>query len=268
MPGLTIRHPMIAIDALTLSPQWLGGNGFVSQLFNAMSMSFPVGEGFFIASVQAALPRLDDPELAETVRRFIGQEANHSRLHLALNRRLSQVGLRNLVEPLARWRIRHSEGLAMTSKLAITMAYEHFTATFGDFILCHPEWLDGTEPAMRDLWMWHCVEEMEHRSVAYDVYRALGGGVMRRLVWFWYVSLLFLVDSILQTLLNLRGCGLLWKTASWRQAARFLLGRGGLVWAVLPAWLDYLRPGYHPSQRGEDALATQWLAGKDSLFIQ
>jgi len=266
MTNLKVRKPAIQIKAISLRPDWLGGNGFLSQFLNSLSMLFPAGEGFFIHAVQSALPQVEDPELVETVGLFIGQEAVHSRLHLLLNQRLKDCGLFNLVEPLARWRIRHSQGLAVTSKLAITMAYEHFTALFGEMMFGHPEWLENAEQEMSDLWMWHAAEEMEHRAVAFDVYQAIGGGTVRRLSWFLYVSLVFLTDLFMQQLLNLIRTGLMWRGGTWAEAFHLLLGRQGVLWRLAPAWFDYLRPGYHPLQRGCDAEAKAWLQGKEGLF--
>ena len=56
------------------------------------------------------------------------------------------------------------------------MVAEHFTAILAEFMLAHPQALDGAEPRLRTMWLWHSAEESEHRSTAFDVYRALGGG--------------------------------------------------------------------------------------------
>ncbi|OIR09046.1 putative metal-dependent hydrolase [mine drainage metagenome] len=262
----TVRHPAIAIEDLSLSPDWLGGDGFRSQVFNALSQCFPVGEGYFIAAANQALPLLEREEDRALVHAFIGQEVSHSTLHRRLNRRLRQTGLRNLVEPVVAWRIRLSRALSPRTHLAITMAYEHFTAVFAQLLLGHPQWLEGCEPAMRLLWQWHAVEEWEHRAVAFDLYHRLGGGRKQRLGWFLYVSLLFCLDLTLQTMLNLLLSGLWRKPATWRQAARFLLGREDLPRLLPPLWRHYLRLDFHPAQGGESALVDAWLAEHAALF--
>src|SRR3546814_15513786 len=56
-----------------------------------MSVIFPQGEAFFIASVRAFRDEVP-PELAAQIRGFIQQEVFHSREHLAFNRRLTDAG--------------------------------------------------------------------------------------------------------------------------------------------------------------------------------
>ena len=38
------------------------------------------------------------------------------------------------------------------------------------------------DEAVRDLFVWHALEESEHKAVAFDVYKAVGGGERLR-VW-------------------------------------------------------------------------------------
>jgi predicted metal-dependent hydrolase len=259
MTALTVRRPLIDIAALELPDLWLAGDAFRTHLFNTLSQSFPVGERYFIDAVREALPLIQDPLLAEEIRLFIGQEATHSGLHRRLNTRLDEQGLRNWVEPAIGWRVRLTRRMGVKGKLAITMAYEHFTATLGDALLRHPEWLDGVSEPMRVLWQWHAVEECEHRAVAAHAYHALGGGEIRRVGWFFYASLMFLLDTSLQTIDNIRRSGHFWRMTTWRQAAAFLFGRSGVVWELVPAALAYLRPGFVPRNDAADAQARHWL---------
>jgi predicted metal-dependent hydrolase len=67
------------------------------------------------------------------------------------------------------------ENLPPIVNLAITVAIEHFTALFAQLMLRPGSIIDKAEPSMRELWRSHAAEEMEHKSVAFDVYRAVGG---------------------------------------------------------------------------------------------
>lgn len=56
-------------------------------------------------------------------------------------------------------------------QLAITCAFEHFTALLGGYILRHPEVLSTLDDDAAKLWIWHAIEEIEHRAVAFEVYQ-------------------------------------------------------------------------------------------------
>lgn len=266
MSNLTVRRPNITIDALVMEGNWLGGDAFRTQIFNTMSMMFPIGEKYFIDSVRAGAESVTDGEVQRTIRLFIAQEANHSHLHRRFNARLAEQGLVNRVEARIAWRIRLGERFSVRDKLAITLAYEHFTAAFGDAVLGDAGWLDGAPPVMRAFWEWHAAEECEHRAAAFDLYRALGGGTARRMGWFFYVSLLFCVDALWQSVGNLRRSGQLWRGATWRQGLRFICGRRGVIARVGPAWLRYLRPGFHPEEKADPGVAAAWFTAHAGLF--
>jgi predicted metal-dependent hydrolase len=245
---------------------WLNGDAFRTHLFNALSMTFPLGEQYFIDSVRAAMPLVTDPLLQAQVKSFIGQEAAHRHVHTQYNDQLARQGLRNLVEPFIAMRIRWSDRLHPKSKVAITIAYEHFTAIFSDGLLRHPHWLEGADEPMKTLWTWHAVEETEHKSVAFDVYRAAGGGYVRRIGWYCYAGILLSLDTVVQTVHNLYRDGSLFKLKTWRSAARFYLGRQGVVRHLLPQCLAYFRPGFTPWQQDNRLLAERWLSEKSAAY--
>jgi len=243
---------------------WLGGDAFRSQLFNALSMSFPLGEQYFIDSVRAAQPQVSDPQLLEQMRGFIGQEATHRHLHAQYNEQLFKQGLKHVMEPWVKRRLRASARLSVRSNLAVTIAYEHFTAIFADVVL-RDKLENAAEPA-KTLWEWHAVEETEHKSVAFDVYRAIGGGYTLRVAWYVYVWLMFLVDVIGQTGNNLYRDGNLFKPGTWFSALGYLFGRKGLMWSLIPQGLSYLRPGFSPWDQDNRALASSWLQRRSAAY--
>ncbi len=245
---------------------WLGGDAYRSQVFNAMSMMFPVGEQYFIDAVRESQAHVVDAQLREDIRGFIGQEATHRHLHARFNAVLEQQGLRNLVEPIIAWRIRYTRWMSTRTKLAIVMAYEHFTAIFGDAVLGPARWVDDAPPQLRLLWTWHAMEETEHKAVAFDCYRALGGGYAARIGWYLYVTAVFNLDAAIQTTLNLYRDGTLFKLKTLGQFLRFQFGRRGVVRNVIGPWLTYLKPGFHPWQHDNTALGQAWLKENQDAF--
>lgn len=268
MTELVVRRLLIDLES-PLPRHWCGGDPFRTALFNALSMSFPVGEQFFIDSVRDGLRTLPPDAQARHAREvqgFVGQEATHRRLHGLFNQHLDAQGLRNDWGPRAQRNMQALAGTDPRHALAITAANEHFTAILAEWLLGHDDILEGSEPRLRLLWQWHSAEESEHKCVAFDLYQALGGDTRWRLRWFRRITLIFLYEMLRQTLLNLRRDGTLWRWATWRSATRWLLGRHGLIRANFGAWKDYLRADFHPAQQHSDR-ARRWLGAHADVAV-
>src|SRR5919107_5419717 len=161
------------------------GDPILSHLAAALSSVFPDGEDFFVRSVRHYRDRIEDPVLKKQVAGFIGQEALHGREHRVLNDRLAELGYpTKQAEAITR------KGLALRTRfappaanLAATAALEHFTATLAELLLTNEDArsMFGHD-TMRDLFLWHALEESEHKAVAFDVYKAIGGTERMR-VW-------------------------------------------------------------------------------------
>ncbi|HJV62157.1 MAG TPA: metal-dependent hydrolase, partial [Albitalea sp.] len=158
-------------------------------------------------------------------------------------------------DPLARAR----------AAVAITAATEHFTAIFAQHLLEHPQAVEGAPARLQTLWMWHASEESEHRSVAFDVYRALGGNDVWRRRFMRIVTWHFTTDVLRQTARNLRHDGELFRWRTWKSAASFFFGEHGLVRHCFKPWRAYFEPGFHPSQQ-DARLAADWLAQHEGSF--
>ncbi|MDV3205554.1 MAG: metal-dependent hydrolase, partial [Rhodococcus ruber] len=156
----------------------------------------------------------------------------------------------------------------LVERLALIAAVEHVTAFLGDWVL-NAKGLDaaGTDPTMLDLLRWHGAEEVEHRSVAYDVMRYFDPGEARRirtqlivtpvLVWLWIRGARFLMAHD-PALAGAPGHARAPHLSDWSAASR----RG-----TLPGPVDlgrrmsrYFRRSYHPSQEGSTAQAVRYLA--------
>ena len=269
MTELIVRRLLIDLEQ-PVARHWCGGDAFLTAWFNALSMSFPVGEQFFIDSVrnglQALAPEQRDRYQGE-VQGFIGQEATHRRIHALFNTQIERHGLVNDWEPRARERLRLVEGTDPRHGLAITAANEHFTALFAEWMLSHHHLLDGCEPRLKALWLWHSAEEAEHKCTAFDLYQALGGSHAWRVKWMRRITLIFLTDTLRQTANNLRRDGTLWRWSTWRSAGRHMLGREGLLRRSFSPWWAYFRRDFHPSQQSSD-LSGNWLRDNAALFTR
>ena len=267
MTELTVRRLGVDLEQ-PIARHWCGGDAFRTAFFNALSMSFPAGEQLFIDSVKKGLAELREPARAAMeaeVQAFVGQEATHRRIHERFNALLEGQGLVNHWEGrILRRRRRLLEGVPARGWVGVTAATEHWTAVFAQHLLAQPQILEGAEERLRDLWLWHSSEELEHRSSAFDLYRALGGNEKWRRRLFQIVSWHFVCDVTRQTVNNLWHDGTWWRPSTWGSAWRTLFGPLGLVRLGWRPWRAYLAPGFHPLQ-GEGELGVRWLAAHADL---
>jgi len=267
MTDLVVRRLLIDLET-PFPARWNGGDAFSSAFFNALSMSFPSGEQYFIDCVRAklkALPQDKQEALAGEVRGFIGQEATHRRIHALFNANLQRLGYDNEIERRTEARRQVHAGDDLRNKVAATAATEHFTAIFANWLLHHPEVLQDAEPRLRILWQWHSAEESEHRNTAFDLYQALGGSHRWRVRVFKYITFVFLHDVLRQTVRNLWHDGSLFQWRTWRSGWRLLLGRDSMIRGNYGLWRDYQAPDFHPSQHPAD-LALPWLRDNAGQF--
>ncbi len=245
-----------------LGRDWFGGSAFKTAWFNAMSITFPLGEKFFIDSVRHYAARISDPKLQREIRGFCGQEGFHRREHERYNQLLySQRGY-----DLDYLEGRIEKSIAITNKvlsarqrLAATAALEHITAILAQWNLGAASPMRAeAEPAMRALWDWHAAEEMEHKAVAFDVYRAIGGGEKMRKTALRRASFFLLLDIVVGTVHMLRRDGQLWRLGNWREGIRFLLGKQGVLRQIWPAYKAYFGDDFHPWQQDTRATLQNW----------
>lgn len=265
MNTLTVRRLLVDLET-PLPPRWCG-DAFRTAFFNALSMSFPAGEQLFIDSVRkgvAALPAEQQAAFADEIEGFIGQEATHRRIHQRFNAHLQRQGLVNSWEARILSRRGMVEAMDVRNWVAVTAATEHLTALFAEHLLAHAEPLQGAEPRLRDLWLWHCSEESEHRSTAFDLYTALGGSDAWRCAIFKAVTRHFAIDLARQTLRNLWHDGAGWRLSTWVDGWRLLFGPQGLVTLGRAPWRRYLGDHFHPSQ-GDALSAERWLADNAAI---
>lgn len=269
MTDLVVRRLLIDLET-DIPRRWCGGDAFRTALFNALSMSFPLGEQFFIDSLRAGMKQLPEDQrerFTKEVQGFIGQEATHRRIHGLFNGHLGKQGYTNAWEKRIAQRTPVFDEVDARHLVAATAATEHFTAILAEWMLRNTWALDGAEPRLRTMWMWHASEESEHRSTAFDVYQALGGSHEWRVKWFKNVTILFLTDVTRQTVRNLWHDRALFSLKNWRSAWTYLFGKQGLVRKTYGPWKAYLREDFHPRQQ-DDQLSRDWLRDNTAQFAE
>lgn len=247
-----VRHPKVEFSQ-EIPKYWAGGDPMFSAFFAALSTIFPDGERFFIFSLRNYLDQISDPGLKEAMRGFIGQEAMHGRIHQAYNQWLAQKGY-----PMEFPLMATKQGMLWLRKtppkvqLACTAAFEHFTALFGEFVTNQdPEAVQEMatwDPTMYKIWLWHGIEENEHKSVAFDAFQNVGGSYVLRSAVMLVVSLFVML--LLMVLIGrfLQADGQFRPSVLYHGLKRMWSKPGYLRKAVLP-WLAFFKPGFHPWER-------------------
>ncbi|MFV3330779.1 metal-dependent hydrolase [Pseudomonas sp. NY15437] len=241
---------------------WWDGQPFMTHFMNNLSSLFPYGEKFFVDSVRAVRERIQDPQLQKDVSAFIGQEAMHSKEHAAYNEYADEHGIDLETLELRIKVLLESISKVTTKKhqLAITCALEHFTATMAEQLLKREDLSSQMKSdKMYKLWMWHAIEENEHKAVAYDVYQQVYGGYFTRTAVMLLTTVIFLSVIAGFQINLLRRDGQLFNWRSWKHGLGVLLHpRRGYFVALIRPWLDYFRPGFHPFDHDTKALETRW----------
>ena len=249
--------------AAALQGEWLDNNAFLTAFFNGMSITFPVGEKFFIDSVRHYADQITDPDLKEDIRGFCGQEGFHRREHQTYNETLCAARGYNLdkLEGALTKRLGWAQNnLPPLTNLAITVAIEHFTAVLAELLLRPKSILDNADPSMRDLWRWHAAEEMEHKSVAFDVYMAVGGTAKLRIAVMRRVSLLMSLELIRALFYILRKDGNFFNFRLWRKGIAGLFGKQGAFNGGWSPYTAFYAKDFHPWQQDTRELLVQWAA--------
>jgi uncharacterized protein len=241
--------------------RWFYDSVLVSDISNALNLLFPAGERFFVRSVKHYLPQLRDAGLRARVRAFFGQEGSHGHEHERAFEMLEAQGyeVREWLEWYERWAFEVLEQRSPPNlRLSVTVALEHFTAALAEVALTR-EFFDHAHPRMQELLRWHACEEIEHKAVAFDVLQEVDPRYWVRMVGlaiagvtlmgFWRSSTKMLIAQEPD-----------YTREQLRREQREARERGQNRRALLRAVLSYVRPGFHPDQIDNRALARAYLS--------
>lgn len=243
---------------------WFAGNPVATAIMDGASILFPVGETYFINAVVHFRDQVTDPKLQAEITAFQQQEGIHSREHRRYNNAIKAFGgdvdalEQRLRDEIATW------DDSPEFKLAVTCAFEHFTAILADDLLSHPDFMKGADPEFARIWHWHAIEEAEHKSVAYDVWNLVKPkgfkGYRMRVRAMLLATRVFLgqTNHNAGALLKARGedRGL----RSLLSALHFMFVQPGILRRTLGHYLAYFKPGFHPWQHDNRATVEKYKA--------
>ena len=177
MTALEVRRPKF--DFTDDVPwEWNPANPQFSFLMNATSIIAICFEQMIVAAVQEAKPGITDPVVAAEATAFLRQEAQHSSTHrkhvAALIKRYP--GLQHTFDAATA----SFDDVTKTTPLKFRLAYiadleATFTPSFKMMLDNEDTLFRPGDDRVASLFMWHFVEEVEHRSSALVIYDAAVG---------------------------------------------------------------------------------------------
>lgn len=255
---MTVRRPAFTYPSPTPA-HWNGRRPEFSHIVNAASLAMPYLEPYLIGTMRAARERVTDADLRRALDDYVAQESMHFVQHRRFNDTLAARGYRCIEELQARL-ARDYRQLAASRSLAFNLAYaegfESMALAIGEMLIEDRVHLFGdSDSGVASLVLWHFVEEIEHKHVAFDVFEHVAGGYFRRVHGFLYATahIFGLTRRGYHALLAEDD---LWRNVRSRLALARLLAR---IFAKLtPKLLRILVPGYDPRQVPDPPWALAW----------
>ena len=243
---------------------WNGGDPVVTRFFDALSVHFPDGERFFIQSVRNYQDCITDQKMKDDVKAFFRQEAQHGIVHDRYNAVMAAQGVKvdKIISRMRSLLGLTQKHLPIKYQLALTAAFEHITATLGEgFMDGKAEMFRDADPVMRAMFLWHGVEEVEHKAVAYDVYEQVAGGG-----YFTRASALIVGTALVHVVVGpvlwhmLKVDGVTGRPLLLARGLYRLYGHNGMLTRLLLPYLAWFRPDFHPWDSGMPEKVSAWLA--------
>lgn len=244
----------------TLDPVWVPNNPWRSHFFNGVSLTMPYLEPYLVSTMREAMALVDDKDLLTDMKAFNGQEAQHYVCHRRLNTVLTNA-LPGLASVEAR--IKRSYDRLRTRSLRRRMAY---SAGFESMTNGFTNWMIGkrcslfanADPYVTTFWLTHMVEEVEHKTVAFDAYQACFGDYWPRAFGVLHGSFGVLGLGLVGMISALKQQGNLFNVRSLLGSAREL---GLMLYEVGPFLLRAMMPSFDPRNENEPQWVAQWIAG-------
>jgi predicted metal-dependent hydrolase len=253
------------LDHLTttedLSGTWCNSNAVTSGIMEAVSFVTPVLENFFVRTVAEGIAGRQHSELDQRCLAFMREEAEHSREHKKFNSSLLKYLGRTppglaLVESLLDSARKH---LSLSNRLLLAAAMEHFAAVLSKVYMNQETRLDIHCAFAKALFAEHAREELDHRSVVFDLWRNKGssGSINRSLTVLAILFTGFVYVSIAVPWIVHRKTRSLATTLTSLAGFAFRNRSDIKAYSPLPELFSFVRRSYHPDQLVDDSLATR-----------
>lgn len=267
-PNITPRHLRFDHSPISIQKYW-HQTDIATYHFNALALFLPILEKLVVLSLKKSLPRIESPTLKAEVSSLITQEAIHGREFEHYNQAVISPFYSIRTEQFSLRFFRLIAGginkLSSSFHYALSAAGEHFTAIAAEIFLRDPRWIEGANPTLSAIWRWHCIEEIEHQSVAFDVFKYFKGHYLFRITAMLLMTLVFAMLYVKPIWVMIKEDKKQWDLRFYRRMLGYYWGKKGLCRALLKPYLRYYHPHFHPSKQNNGGLIEQWKKTLDSI---
>ncbi|TCB77970.1 metal-dependent hydrolase [Acinetobacter sp. ANC 4173] len=261
-PVIPIRHMQFDFDPKEIDSKFYLNTELASAYFASLSIFLTFGEDLVIDTARYHRELLKDPLLKQRVTALIGQEAIHSKMHNKLNDAFLEADYPvQLFRTWAGWAFDYGfNRLPQPMKLSLMAGIEHFTAVLAEYMMKHEEiFFHSRDEKQRAIWMWHMLEESEHKDIAYDVFQALSNNYALRIAGFFpaLITILILISAASFLVPFYREPKNLIRWSCWKElpySFSLIFGlKDGVYGSTMQHIFDYLRPDFHPNDHDTSA---------------
>ncbi len=230
---------------------------------NALSLLMPSVEPYVIRAVRSGRGAMSEDRATGTNRddvdEFCRQEAAHQGQHRAFNDRVIQQfpgtarverSARRAYGRVERHTSDHFGRAFAAGSEAIAYSLARWVSARADMLLT------GADPIVAALFVWHLAEEVEHKSVAIDVYRANGGGRLRYATATMLSLVMLAVFTWWGTVAMMANAGRLFAVHRWIQLTGWSVA---VAFEILPATAASVLNGHHPDDLADPGWYAAWL---------
>ncbi len=241
---------------------WHNNSEIETYHFNAIAIFLPILEKLVVQSLKKALQEVSSPKLKSEVASLIAQEAIHGSEFHRYNSKIVSKHYPISTQQYKMRSFRLFAGLvnrfSTTFHYALSAAGEHFTAITSDQFLRSSKWFLNVDPVYSAIWRWHCIEEIEHKSVAFDVFQSLNGRYLTRVLAMLLMTVTFSILYINPIWKMMKQDGNHKKWKYYIKAFQYYWGKEGLYRSLCKPYFDYFKPSFHPSHHNNHSLIEQW----------
>lgn len=242
-----------------INPHWTPGRPELAQIWNGFSLTMPFLEPYLIRTMREGMKEIKDPVVLADCAAFMSQEGQHYQLHQKFNTLLKKTypDLSRIEDDMRDYYARLGKK-SLTRKMAYSAGFESMTLGAARFIIGERKSLfAGADSRVASFWMWHMVEETEHKTCAYDGYQAACGNYFSRVYGVFHGTWGVLWPGLRAAVLMLKQDGL-W--SSWRTKLRFVKEIASFLRYVGPYILRSCMPGHSPRFEEDLPWVKEWLS--------